>query len=242
MGRVRRLLVRLAGSSVLLLLMLAAAGAGAWFALWFLAQSSQVSVPDLTDATEEAARKRAASIGLVLEIATERYDRRIGAGRILEQDPAPGSLTRPGRTLRVIVSLGEEEIEVPQLTGRPAREAQLELQRLGLKPGSASFVHWTDPPDRVIAQQPAAGARRARGERVDFLVSRGSRPRTYVMPDLRGRAEGSGRAMLERSGLRPPATRHEVRRGVPSGIIVDQHPSAGEPVHERQAISLTVSQ
>lgn len=239
--RVRRALTASAGCTVAGLLMIAAGVGGAWFVLRSNAPTSEVTVPELTGLPQEEALRRVTAAGLQAEIVEERSDRLVPRGQILGQEPAAGSRTRRGRTVRLVRSRGEDEIVIPDLTGRPAREARLAIQQLGLRVGAVSSAAWSDPPDRVLSQRPAPGEKRSRGDPVNLLVSRGRRPRVWLMPDLSGRPAEEARRLLETANLRVTAGRSERRDGVSSGVVLRQTPPAGSPVSERQAVTLVLS-
>ena len=114
-----------------------------------------------------------------------RHDPGVAVDRIVQQEPAPGTQVRHGRTIRVVVSLGGETLTVPSVIGQPARQAELELRRVGLTPGWEAHIHdETVPASQVIDETPAAGALSVPGERVHRLVSDGPREPRCVMPDL----------------------------------------------------------
>jgi len=241
-GRIRRTAAVSAGIALAGIVMIAAAGAGAWVALNWSSGSSEVTVPDLSGLTEGDAARRAETVGLKLEVTEERNDRLVPRARILGQDPLAGSRTRPGRTVRVVRSLGDLEIVIPELVGRPAREARLAIQQLGLRVGTISSVHWSDPGDRILAQRPRAGEMRSKGDPVSLLISHGLRPRIWLMPDLSGRSGEAARSLLESANLRIAPGRPEQRTGVPTGSVLRQTPSVGSPVTERQVVTLTLAE
>lgn len=235
------MLAKAAGLLVAIALMAAAAAAGAWLVLNWSSDSVEVTVPDFAGLTEAEAIERAEGARLSAEVAEERSDRQVPSGKIIGQEPAAGSHTRPGRTVRLVRSLGEDQVSVPDLTGRPAREARLEIQQLGLRVGTISSTRWSEPDDRVLSQRPAPGERRSRGDPVDLLVSRGRRLRVWLMPDLTGRSGEEAQQLLEGANLRV-TRRTETRGGVSPGTVLRQTPPAGSPVTERQAVSLTVAE
>src|SRR5436190_23825056 len=62
-------------------------------------RASEVLVPDFTNRTANEASSTAANLGLALKVDdTKRTDTKVGAGRIITQDPAPGSTARRQRT------------------------------------------------------------------------------------------------------------------------------------------------
>ena len=72
-------------------------------------------------------------LGLTLRVDdNQRADPKVPAGRILQQEPAPGARVRRARSIRVWVSAGEATTVVPDLVGQTERTAQMRLQQDGL--------------------------------------------------------------------------------------------------------------
>ncbi|GAA4624440.1 Stk1 family PASTA domain-containing Ser/Thr kinase [Cellulomonas oligotrophica] len=64
--------------------------------------------------------------------ATEQYSDDVAAGLIISQEPAANTEGRRGDTVKVVVSLGPESVEMPDLTGKQFAVAKKELEDLGL--------------------------------------------------------------------------------------------------------------
>ena len=115
-------------------------------------RASEVQVPDFTNRTANEASGAAAGLGLALKVDDmKRTDTKIGAGRILAQEPAAGSTARRQRTVKVWLSAGPRATIVPVLTGESERTAQLRQH-------VATSCQAQDSPAR---------GRRRRGERGD---------------------------------------------------------------------------
>ncbi len=149
----------------------------------------EVPAPDLRNRSVAEATTLLERDGLALTVdESGRLDPKIPAGRIAQQDPAPGAITRRQRTIRVWMSQGPRITIIPALTGESERAAQLRLQQDGLSVASLAEVRSADfPSGTVIAQEPPE---RARGTEVALLVNRGEQSRHFVMPDLIGVPEG----------------------------------------------------
>ena len=75
--------------------------------LQYALRSREVQVPDLTNRTTADASQLVSDLGLTLKVDdVKRLDPRIPAGRVLTQEPAPGSTSRQERAVRVWVSAG----------------------------------------------------------------------------------------------------------------------------------------
>ncbi len=189
--------------------------------------TGEVQMPDLASLTLDQAERALRPTGLVLSRAGERFDPNMPRGFILAQDPPQGTPVRGHTRVLVTVSLGEEFSSVPELFGESRRNAQMLLERAGLRMGGLTH----GPSDEVgqelvVTTDPPAESVLPRGTPVAVLISTGSGPEEFVMPDLAGRELNGVRRQLEGLGFRvlvPP--------GAPSvGAIVLQSPPAGSRV------------
>jgi serine/threonine-protein kinase len=223
----------------------AVAGAVALAAFWmsFKAQrrASEVSVPELRGLSQTEAEARAGRSGVVLEVIEERHDPGTSRGQVLGQEPVAGASVRRGRKVRVVLSLGGEVLEVPNLVGSGARSVAVRLEQDGFALGDEARA-WSRavPAGTVLAQSPAAGSPGVPGTRVHRLVSSGPPPTRWVMPDLIGLQRTRAESWIASSGFRLAPVRRIAGAAVP-GTVVGQLPLPGHPVVSRGVIQLTVA-
>ncbi len=231
---------RLAGLFALLLFALAAFGTGLFVfnnvVMPRLVHSAgAVRVPDLSNLTLEQAERELRPLGLVVSRAGERFDPSVPRGFVLSQDPPPETPVRGKRRVTVIVSLGEEFSSVPELYGESLRGARLLLERAGLRVGGITRAPSDEVGDGlVVASDPSAEMVLPRDTPVGLLVSSGSGPDVFVMPDVVGREIGGVRRQLESLGFRvlvPPSAPNV-------GAIVSQDPPAGARITRDATIAL----
>jgi serine/threonine-protein kinase len=198
-------------------------------------RAGEVRVPDLQNLTLDQAQSALEPTGLVLARAGERFDASVERGRVVVQDPAPGTPVREHRRVSVTVSLGEESGSVPELLGETRRGAELLLEHAGLRVGGVTRA----PSDAiaeglVAATDPPAESVLPRGGEVALLLSTGAMEEVFVMPDLKGREIGHARKQFEAQGftvLSPPA-------GPSTGPIVVQDPQPGARLTRDRSITL----
>jgi serine/threonine-protein kinase len=218
----------------------------ATFVLFFAAsmrlalKAREVQVPSLVNRTANEATAIASDLGLTLRVdESRRADAKIGVGRILAQEPAPGSIARRQRSIQVWSSAGPRASTVPLLTGETERTAQLRLAQDGLAlTGIAEIRSPRYPPDIVVAQQPPA---KSAGAAVALLVNRGQRGATYVMPDLIGVNGDRAAEILRARGFRVAVVGSMPYPGIAAGIVLRQSPQAGFQIAPGEPISIEVS-
>jgi serine/threonine-protein kinase len=203
-------------------------------------RSREVQVPDIVNQTATEASGTLALAGLSLRLdETRRVDPKIGAGRVVAQDPSAGTTLRSQRSVRVWLSAGPRATAVPSVTGQTERSAEQRLQQDGLTVGAISEIRTqTYAPDMVVAQDPEP---KTPAERVALLISRPEPGVGYVMPDLIGVNGDRAAEILRRHGFRVAVVGSMPYPGVAAGVVLRQNPQAGFEIAPGEPISLEVS-
>ncbi len=145
-----------------------------------LPQGERVTVPDFCGATEQSL----AADDRFAVTAEYRYDES-PAGTILSQEPPAGSIRKIGEDrdrcrVRVVVSMGQETVAVPEVIGENGKVAAAKLRNLGF-----SVELLTDPKADirtagiVTKTDPPAGSVLETGKTVRLWVSPGATDTGY---------------------------------------------------------------
>ncbi|WP_189113823.1 Stk1 family PASTA domain-containing Ser/Thr kinase [Pilimelia terevasa] len=206
--------------------------------VWWVAAGRYTQAPSLVNLTKVEAQDRAADAGLVLNFSDARHDELVRPELVLAQDPAPEAPIIRGGTVTLVLSLGPERYQVPNVIGMTFDMAGVELGalRLPVKRGPDRY-HETLPPGMVSALDPAAGATVKPGTAVTVTVSRGRPPVT--VPDLVGKAVAEARRLLAQLGL--VVTEQTVPGDAPTGQVLGQSLDAGTGVEKGAKITLRLS-
>jgi len=198
-----------------------------------------VIVPDLVGKDLVAALETANKQGLSLKVADRAFSTSAPNNQIIAQDPRAGSWLRPEAIMRVVVSKGMGEVNLPAVEGVPWRDAKSTLERYGLRVTEIYRVHSDRvAQDQVMAQSPPAAAKIVKGGAVTLLVSDGPFPVSYVMPDVRGQPQYIASEITASIGMRVERVRYLDRPEAPAGSVVVQQPSPGQRVMAGQGVEL----
>jgi beta-lactam-binding protein with PASTA domain len=203
-------------------------------------KTREVEVPDLTNRSANEATAIATDTGLAVRVDdSRRSDAKIGAGRVIRQDPPAGSISRRQRSVRIWLSSGAQATSVPPLVGDTARAAELRVVQDGLTLDGVAEIRSPDyPPDVVVAQMPPP---KTAADRVSLLVNRGEHGASYVMPDLIGVNGDRAGEILRGHGFRVAVVASNPYPGVAAGIVLRQSPQGGFRIAPGEPISLEVS-
>lgn len=195
----------------------------------------EVRVPDLSNLSLEEGEKLLGTLGLKMTRAGERFDPTVARGFIISQEPPADTPVRGHRRVSVVMSLGEEFSSVPELFGETIRGARVLLERVGLRNAGITHAPSNEVGEGlVVATDPPADAVLPRGTSVGLLVSSGTGPQYYVMPDLLGREITGAMRQLEALGFKisvPPGSAN-------LGTIVMQLPAPGSRIAPGDAVQL----
>ena len=201
----------------------------------------RVGVPSLVGQTADQAQAAVRAVGLVLTPVpqTRDVDDQNQVGRVLAQDPPPGTLLDPGQAIGLTVGRLRETLRVPDVTGQDQGTARSTLEGVGLTV-SVTQVDGTqkaglgrldlagrgrDRAARVggdpagVEGQPAA---RAVGRRADDLAGPGHASRR---PASRGNLQQTSQAVTDPTQ---------------EGKVLSQTPTAGSAAGTGDTISVVV--
>ena len=130
-----------------------------------------------------------------------------------------------------------EPVAVPSVVGLTVEAAVALIKEKGFEPVVERSANPDFEKGRVMSQNPAAGTRIQKGDRVTLLVSTGP-PKTSV-PDVVGRDYADAVQALDDVNLN--AKKHEIFSQKPAGQVVAQDPPAGQQVVEGTEVVLDVS-
>lgn len=139
----------------------------------YLKVPGEVVVPDIKGKDIKDAYASTEQRGLQLQVHESRYDKKVPRRVVLSQNPPAGRKVREGRTILVVVSLGPELMDVPNVVGGTLRSAQIALSNSKLKVGKVTFENAAYGEDEsVTVQNPSAGKQVLRGQEVHLTVRR----------------------------------------------------------------------
>jgi len=232
-------LFRMAG---MLFILASVAFLSAITAMRFAIQGREVVMPDVVGMNAVAAREMLQGRGLSLKVEDRTYSS-LPADAVVRQSPPGNMQVKVGQFAHVILSLGPQQANIPNVHDSALRAAQIELLRRGLQVGEVSSVYlrgWNA--NEVIEQDPAPGKIDNVSPHVDLLVSLGPRPAAYVMPNLVGLLLPAAQAELKSAGLSVTKFALASVPGATHGAIVSQTPERGQRVDASTDIELQVAE
>ncbi len=216
--------------------------------LFFLPETVAMSrlnrVPDVTGLSLDDAMRAGDANGYAVQASGQRASPDHGEGDVIYQVPPPDSYHAQGDTLWVLVSTGDPEPVVPDLSGVDPSMAARILGQIGVPLTAArrapSDVH---PQGTVIQTVPPAGTAITDETRVTLILSRGG---TFLeMPDVQGLTLAAARDSLELYSLtvgEVTGIEGEATTGEGSVVVAEQEPGPRRRVQSGSAVRLRLGE
>jgi serine/threonine-protein kinase len=200
-------------------------------------QTDQVSVPRVLGLPVAEAEVVLLDADLLVEVVRE-VNQSVPEGVVFDQDPADGAQVALRSTVRLTVSAGLGDAEVPDVVGRTEAEAVRLLVAAGFESRTEARPDDDVPEGRVIITNPPAGASQPKGSEVVLVVSSGSDGVT--VPNLVGQTELAASNQLGRLELQTGIER-VFSPDQPEGVVVATRPEPGARVAIGDTVVLVVS-
>ncbi len=194
-------------------------------------------VPLVQGLTADAAADALREAGFKSEQRREFSDT-VRNGRVIETSPPEGTTARKGTTVTLVVSRGKEQIEVPDVVGRPRAEAERTIQDAGLQTSVSEEESGDADPGTVLRQDPGAGSQLARGKTVTLVVAKA--PADVAVPGVIDSTEAQAVRALEGAGFQVDIEEEPVDTPDDDGIVVDQDPNPDTRRPPGSTVTITV--
>ncbi len=196
-----------------------------------------IDVPTVTELPVGEATARLESAGF--KVSTElKSDTSRRPGIVLDQDPKGNTQAGQGSTVKLTVSGGLGQVQVPSVQNLTEANARQLIEQAGLVVAEQQQPSETVDKGTVISQSPGAGTLVEKGATVNITVSSGKEE--VEVPDVRGQSITTATNILSQAGFKV-SQRDQVSPDVPVGKVVDTAPVAGTKVAPNSTITLLVS-
>ena len=192
-------------------------------------------VPQLAGLELDAAKRALDSIKLVTGKITESYNETVPAGRVIAFTPKFDTVMKPENTVNLWVSLGKKPITVPNMTGKPYKDANKALRKAGFTVGRTDQYDEKVPAGQVISQTPNNGTLFAK-DKVQLVVSKG--PALVDVPNVKRKQLDEAQRILTEAGFKVKVEQAPFHLGL--NLVAGQNPAAGRKAQPGTTVIVTI--
>ena len=199
----------------------------------------KITVPSLVGMTQSEAKFALKSLKISYEIAGEIFSEDIPKGKIISSKPGGGGKISPTGKVGLIISKGQERIEIPLLTGLTPDVVSQKLAEIGLTVGEIDErFDMNIGSGFVIATEPKNGVLVKRKTIVNIFVSKGIeqiRLTSYI-----GKGGEQALSELTDAGFDVNVT-YQFSENIFKGQVISQSPENSDSIGKGSKIELAVS-
>ncbi len=201
-------------------------------------QSEELKMIDLRGMTFADANEALDAMGLRLIQDSTEESNDFEPGQIISQDILEGETVKIGDTIKVVVCVGSEAMEVPSVVGLESDIAKQKLEDAGFSVTREYEYSETVATGDVIRQSPASGSLKA-GETVTIYISQGEEK--FKVPKVVGKTEADAKAAIKDAGFSVGTVTQENSDTVEAGKVISQSVEAEKYLEKGETINLVVS-
>lgn len=196
----------------------------------------QIEVPDVAGLDPAEALKVLTNANLQVNKQNgETWSEEIEQGKVARTDVDAGTVIPHTQFVTILVSKGREPIQVPNIVGKSAEEAQRLVTEAGLKAEAVEDYSDTVAKGVVISQEQTPEQTLFRSDVVKYTVSKG--PRTKPVPNVFGKSVEEATRILKEAGFEVNIVKV---LGGAFGIVRSTDPAGGQQIQPGSTVTVTV--
>ena len=212
---------------------------GVIFGSYQLLGVGKISVPSLVGMSQSEAKEALSIIGLSSEVVEEVFSEDIAQGKVISSSPGGGGRISPAGTVGLVLSKGQERIEIPVITNLTPDVATQKISALGLTIGDINEVFDMKVESGfVIGADPKSGEKVKRNSVVNIVVSKGVEKITLI--SYVGKGGDEALSELTNSGFDVKVV-YKFSDNVFKGQVVSQSPEISDAIGLGSKVELVLS-
>lgn len=199
----------------------------------------KISVPSLVGMSQNEAKEALSNIGLLSEVVEEVFSEDIAQGKVISSSPGGGGRISPAGTVGLVLSKGQERIEIPVIANLTPDVATQKISALGLTIGDINEVFDMKVESGfVIGTDPKSGEKVKRNSVVNIIVSKGVEKIALI--SYVGKGGDEALSELTNSGFDVKVV-YKFSDKVFKGQVVSQTPESSDAIGLGSKVELVLS-
>jgi serine/threonine-protein kinase len=199
----------------------------------------KISVPSLVGMSQKEAKEELSKIGLSTEVIEEVFSEDIAKGKVISSSPGGGGRISPTGTVGLVLSKGQERIEIPEMTNLTPDIATGKISALGLTIGDINEVFDMKVKSGfVIGTDPKSGEKVKRNSVVNIIVSKGIEKISLI--SYVGKGGDEALSELTNSGFDVKVV-YKFSDKIFKGQVMSQSPEISDAIEIGSKIELVIS-
>jgi serine/threonine-protein kinase len=209
---------------------------------WYTKHDEALAVPNVVAQPFETAQDLLELQGLEVVKQGEKNDPNLPFGYVVDQNPRANRLVKKGRRVYLTISVGEREVEVPDLRGMSETNAEETLKSVGLRIGERDYKYVIDELPKVVLEQSRAPKTFVKvNDEIDITVSLGEPVANVIVPSVLGKTLETAKREIQKAGLVLGRVGYRLDNELLPNTVLHQSENAGQSIAYGDTIDVVVS-
>ena len=195
---------------------------------------------DVVGLTQRAAEKSLKEAGFKNVKVETANDEKTPVEYVISQNHQEHEKLPENTEIVIVVSLGAEEVTVPDVATYTDEQATKVLNEAGFEVLHSYEFNDTVEKDKIIRTMPEKDTKAAKGSKVTIVVSNGKETKTVKVPKVTGISESAASSSLQAVNLSVGNVTHE-NSDTEAGLVIRQSKEEGAEVEEGTSIDIVIS-
>ena len=215
----------------------------AFLILPMISKVPEVTIPDVSNLTEEEATEKLEKMGLTISATTEEENsEEIEAGKVIGTNPREGKVVKEGTEVVLIISLGVEEIEIENYVGQNYIEVKTKLELQGIEvtieEQDPEGTITEDSSQLILSQSVDPGTKLKKGDKITLYIPSSKEYYPDIVKEGWSVEETRTWAKTKKINL---TVVYEETNDYPEGTIIKQSRSTNSTIIEGANLTITVA-
>jgi len=197
-------------------------------------------MPNLKDKSESDALIALNQVNLGMDKSYENSNE-VPKGYVVSQQYEAGSSVKKNTSVGVVISLGPDQFEVPDVLNLKESDAIALLETYKLKTSSEYIYSDAIVKGNVVSTKPSVSTMISQGDTIVLNISMGPEFVDVIMPDLRNKTEEEAKFQIESNGLIVGKIDKAHSNEIEEGHVISQSLEKGGTVKQGTKVDIVVS-
>lgn len=170
---------------------------------------------------------------------TMEYSSEYDEGIIFEQSPNEGMLLKSNSEIKIKVSKGKRQVEVPDVKNKTFDNAKAVLEEKGFKVVPINVTDENIPKDSVVKTDPPSDTKADYGSEISVYISQGPLSSSTIVPKVEGMQENAAMKLLQDKFITGKPI--PISSDKPAGTVVSQSVAPNTSVAKWSEVIIRVS-
>ncbi len=203
----------------------------------------QTIVPNVVGKTEEEAFKILKDNTLGGYVEKTAYDNTVEKGLVISQSIAADEVVDKNKTINLVISLGPESHDIPNLVGKNKDDATKELEAMNLNLTiETTYENNSEVEiDKVISTSPTSPTQIKYGDKITLVISLGNDTSDVQVPSVVGKDQEAAKELFTEQGLSMKVLNEEYSSKYAKGKVINQDITSGTTAPRGTTVGVIVS-